>query len=50
MYAPLVRPGGLVAFHDITLGDTGPYPAAPGYDFATGLGTVDVAAAISAID
>lgn len=30
-------------FHDITLGDTGPYPATPGWDFATGLGTFDVA-------
>lgn len=29
-------------FHDITLGDNGPYPATPGWDFATGLGTFDV--------
>lgn len=29
-------------FHDIVLGDTGPYPAAPGWDYATGLGTIDV--------
>ena len=30
-------------FHDIVLGDTGPYPALPGYDLATGMGTFDVA-------
>ncbi|MCY0876810.1 MAG: S53 family peptidase [Firmicutes bacterium] len=29
-------------FHDIILGDSGPYPATPGWDFATGLGTFDV--------
>ncbi|SHJ91543.1 S53 family peptidase [Alicyclobacillus tolerans] len=29
-------------FHDITLGDSGPYPATPGWDFATGLGSFDV--------
>jgi pseudomonalisin/xanthomonalisin len=40
---------GSAAFHDIVAGDTGPYPATPGYDFATGLGTVDVAAAVAAI-
>jgi pseudomonalisin len=34
---------GTSAFHDITLGDTGPYPATPGYDLATGLGSFDVA-------
>ena len=37
------------AFHDIVLGDTGPYPATPGYDFATGNGTFDVAQAVAAI-
>jgi subtilase family serine protease len=37
------------AFHDIVLGDTGPYPATPGSDFATGLGTFDIAKAISLI-
>jgi pseudomonalisin len=31
------------AFHDVTAGDTGPYPATPGYDLATGLGTFQVA-------
>jgi len=40
---------GTSAFHDIILGDTGPYPATPGYDFATGVGTVDVGAAVSTI-
>jgi pseudomonalisin len=40
---------GSAAFHDIVLGDTGPYPAAPGTDFATGLGTFDVSKAISVI-
>ena len=37
------------AFHDIILGDTGPYPATPGDDFATGIGTFDVAQAASLI-
>jgi pseudomonalisin len=36
---------GTAAFHDVELGDTGPYPATPGYDLATGLGTFDVAQA-----
>jgi hypothetical protein len=31
------------------VGDTGPYPATPGYDLATGIGTIDVARLISAI-
>jgi subtilase family serine protease len=35
---------GSAGFHDITVGDTGPYPATPGYDLATGLGTFDVSA------
>jgi pseudomonalisin len=30
-------------YHDVQLGDTGPYPATPGYDLATGMGTFDVA-------
>jgi len=34
---------GKSGFHDVTLGDTGPYPATPGYDLATGMGTFDVA-------
>lgn len=45
----LYRAAGTAAFHDITLGDTGPYPALPGYDLATGLGTLDVAKAIRTI-
>lgn len=41
--APLLyAQNGSAGFHDITLGDTGPYPATPGWDFATGLGTIDV--------
>jgi pseudomonalisin len=39
----LYAENGTSAFHDITLGNTGPYPAAPGYDLATGIGTFDVA-------
>ena len=30
------------AYHDITLGANGLYPAAPGYDLVTGLGTPDI--------
>jgi pseudomonalisin/xanthomonalisin len=37
------------AFHDIILGDTGPYPATPGDDYATGIGTFDVAQAATLI-
>jgi pseudomonalisin len=33
---------GSAGFHDIILGDNGPYPALPGWDYATGLGTIDV--------
>jgi|tagenome__1003787_1003787.scaffolds.fasta_scaffold20989172_2 pseudomonalisin len=40
---------GTAAFHDIVLGDTGPYPALPGYDYATGIGTFDVGQAIARI-
>jgi pseudomonalisin len=39
----LYAENGTSAFHDVTLGNTGPYPAAPGYDLATGIGTFDVA-------
>jgi pseudomonalisin len=39
----LYAQNGTAAFHDVILGDTGPYPATPGYDLATGLGTFDVA-------
>jgi pseudomonalisin len=45
----LYRLNGTTAFHDITTGDTGPYPAAPGYDMATGLGSFDVAKLVAAI-
>src|SRR5205807_1665929 len=36
------------AFHDIVLGDTGPYRRLPDTTFLTRLGTIDVAAAIAA--
>lgn len=45
----LYRAAGTAAYHDIVLGDTGPYPATPGADFATGIGTFDVAKAVAAI-
>ena len=48
--SPRLYPSAIsIAFHDITLGDTGPYPALPGYDLATGIGTLDVASAIRTI-
>ena len=40
---------GTAAFHDVTLGNNGPYPATPGYDMATGIGSFDVAKAESLI-
>jgi pseudomonalisin len=40
---------GTTAFHDIVIGDTGPYPATPGYDYATGIGSFDIAKAITRI-
>ena len=45
----LYRAEGGYGIHDITLGDTGPYPATPGYDLATGIGTIDVLGAIRTI-
>ena len=39
----LYAENGTDTFHDVILGDTGPYPATPGYDLATGIGTFDVA-------
>jgi pseudomonalisin/xanthomonalisin len=33
---------GSCGFHDIILGDNGPYPATLGWDYATGFGTLDV--------
>ncbi|MGH2998011.1 MAG: S53 family peptidase [Gaiellaceae bacterium] len=41
---PLYREYQSTGFHDVILGDTGPYPATPGYDLATGMGSFDVAA------
>jgi pseudomonalisin len=35
------------AFHDITVGSNGAYPAGPGYDLVTGLGTPDIAKLVS---
>jgi pseudomonalisin len=35
------------AFHDVQVGSNGLYPAAPGYDLVTGLGTPDIAKLIS---
>lgn len=40
---------GSAGYHDIVLGDTGPYPATPGYDLATGMGSFDVAKMETAI-
>lgn len=34
---------GTSAFHDVQLGDTGPYPATPGWDYATGNGSFNIA-------
>ncbi|MCU4182803.1 S53 family peptidase [Acidiferrimicrobium sp. IK] len=45
----LYKANGTAAFHDVTLGDTGPYPATPGYDLATGIGSFDVAQAVKVI-
>ena len=36
-------------FHDIIVGDNVPYPALPGYDYDTGLGTFDVLALSKAL-
>lgn len=46
LYGVYQSPG----FHDIILGDSGPYPATPGWDFATGLGTFDVSAMNTVMD
>jgi hypothetical protein len=40
---PLYHQNGGAGYHDVVLGNTGPYPAAPGYDLATGMGSFDVA-------
>ena len=43
------RPAGGPGFHDVILGDNGAYPATPGWDYATGPGTINVATAIATI-
>ncbi len=35
------------AFHDIMIGPNRVYPAGPGYDLVTGLGTPDIAKLVS---
>ncbi len=35
------------AYHDIVVGDNVPYPATPGWDYTTGLGTPDVTALVN---
>ena len=43
LYAIAARPQLAPALHDITIGANRYYPAAPGWDFATGLGSPEVA-------
>jgi len=45
----LYAAAGTAGFHDVTLGDNGPYPALPGWDFATGNGSFDIAQMINVI-
>ncbi len=40
---------GSAGFHDVTLGDVGIYPATPGWDYATGNGSFDIAQAATLI-
>jgi subtilase family serine protease len=40
----LLPPSSVPGFHDITVGTNVPYPATPGWDYDTGLGSYDVAA------
>jgi subtilase family serine protease len=42
LYAIAARPQQAPAFHDITIGANRYYPASPGWDFATGLGSPEV--------
>ena len=42
LYQIAAHPDPAVAFHDITDGTNLHYPATPGYDMASGLGTPDV--------
>jgi pseudomonalisin len=46
--APLTAPTG-TAFHDVVIGSNGAYPATPGWDYTTGLGSWDVAALSAAL-
>jgi subtilase family serine protease len=43
LYAIAARPQRVPAFHDITIGSNRYYPATPGWSFATGLGSPEVA-------
>jgi subtilase family serine protease len=43
LYALAARPQQAPAFHDITIGGNRYYPASRGWDFATGLGSPEVA-------
>ncbi len=50
--SPLVGPPPTIphgGFHDVIAGANGIYPSAPGYDYNTGLGTLDVTATNAAI-
>ncbi len=42
LYDLAAKPQPVPAFHQVTLGNNGYYSAAPGWNFATGLGTPDV--------
>jgi subtilase family serine protease len=42
LYAVAAHPRPAAAFHDVTSGSNRYYPAGPGWDFATGLGSPDV--------
>jgi kumamolisin len=41
LYHVAANPSPFTAFHDVTIGTNLYYPATPGYDMATGLGTPD---------
>jgi subtilase family serine protease len=43
LYAIAARPQQVPAFHDVTVGTNRYYPASPGWDFATGLGSPELA-------
>jgi subtilase family serine protease len=42
-------PSSVPGFHDVTVGTNAPYPATPGWDYDTGLGSYDVAALSKAL-